>query len=35
MLANFLEGREGREYATPFPSDHNPLVARAHRRNTG
>jgi len=28
MLANFLEGPEGREYATPFPSDHNPLVAR-------
>lgn len=30
MLANFLqpEPETGRQYATPFPSDHNPVVAR-------
>jgi len=28
MLASFVDGVDGPEYATPFPSDHNPLVAR-------
>ncbi len=28
MPANFLDTDEGRMYATPFPSDHNPIVAR-------
>ncbi len=28
MLMTLVEGANGPEYATPFPSDHNPLVAR-------
>lgn len=28
MPANFVETESGRLYATPFPSDHNPIVAR-------
>ncbi|WP_286931022.1 MULTISPECIES: hypothetical protein [Aeromicrobium] len=28
MPANFIQTETGREYSTPFPSDHNPVVAR-------
>ncbi|MCD9154119.1 endonuclease/exonuclease/phosphatase family protein [Aeromicrobium duanguangcaii] len=28
MPANFVETPEGRQYATPFPSDHNPVVTK-------
>jgi hypothetical protein len=28
MPANFIDTQDGRQYATPFPSDHNPVVAK-------